>query len=274
VIVTVHDLIPLKFPCHYPAGIRGQWRWRGQKRRLQKVDGILTVSNTSRKDIAQLVCYPQEKIKTTYLAASSEFKVIANRQEKKRIAQKYSLPQNFVLYVGDVNWNKNVPGLVRACQKLALPLVIVGKQAVARNYDQTHPENQDLVWLQQEAKKDKNIQLLGFIDSQDLPIIYNLASVYCQPSFYEGFGLPVVEAMACGCPVVSSNQGSLPEVGGQAVIYGNPYQKGSLAQAINKVTNNPQLAKKLSLAGPKQAAKFSWQKCAQETLKFYRQQCS
>ena len=111
---------------------------------------------------------------------------------------------------------------------------------------------------------------MGFVEEKDLVALYNLASVYCQPSFYEGFGMPVVEAMACGCPVICSNQGSLPEIGGKAVAYFNPYQKGSLEKVLKKVWEDKVLRKKLSQKSLNQAKKFSWQKCAQETLSVYQ----
>jgi len=270
IVVTVHDLTPLVFPKHYPPGIKGRFNWAKQKKRLQKADAIITDSQNSKKDIVRLVGYLPEKVFVIYLGVAKGFKKIKNEKEKLKIRQKYCLPEKFVFYVGDVNWNKNVPGLVRACQKIKVPLVIAGKQATSQNYDQAHQENQDLVWLQKEAKADANIHLLGFVESKDLPALYNLASLYCQPSFYEGFGMPVVEAMACGTPVISANTGSLPEIGERAVLYFDPRQEGSLFQAIEAVVNDGELADKLSKRGLVQAKKFSWQKCARETLGAYQ----
>ncbi len=269
-IVTVHDLTPLVFPSHYPSGVRGRINWLGQKKKLQKVEAIITDSQNSKKDIARLVNYKPEKIFVVYLGVGESFKKIKNEKIKEVIRQKYCLPRKFVFYVGDVNWNKNIPNLVKACQQVNLPLVIAGKQAISQNYDRNHPENQDLVWLQKMAKNEAEIHLLGYVPDEDLPILYNLASIYCQPSFYEGFGLPLVEAMACGTPVVSANTGSLPEVGEEAVLYFNPYQKNSLFRAIETVIGDKELANKLSARGLLQARKFSWKKCAKETLGVYQ----
>ncbi|KUK84178.1 MAG: hypothetical protein XD98_0131 [Microgenomates bacterium 39_6] len=268
-VVTVHDLTPLVFPEHYPAGIKGKINWQRQKRRLQKVEAIITDSQNSKKDIVRLVGYLPEKIFVIYLGVGERFRKITSKETRSAIKNKYCLPKEFVFYVGDVNWNKNVPGLVRACQKIGFPLVIAGKQAVSQNYDQAHPENQDLVWLQKEAQKDPNIHLLGFVEDEDLPVLYNLASVYCQPSFYEGFGMPVVEAMACGAPIVAAKTGSLPEIGQDAVLYFNPQQENSLAKALKAIIENKDLAQKLSKRGLAQAKKFSWSKCAEETLAVY-----
>lgn len=270
-VVTVHDLIPLVFPEHYPPGIRGRLNWAKQKKGLQRVDAIITDSQNSKKDIVRLVGYLPEKIFVIYLGVGKNFKKISNEKAKLAVKKKFCLPEKFVFYVGDVNWNKNVPGLVGACQKAGVPLVIAGKQAVSQNYNRAHPENQDLVWLQKEAKKDPNIRLLGFVEDKDLPVLYNLASLYCQPSFYEGFGMPVVEAMACGTPVVLAKTGSLPEIGQDAVLYFDPYKESSLVQALEAVLENKDLASKLSTRGQGQAKKFSWQKCAKETLRKYQE---
>lgn len=269
-VVTVHDLIPLVFPEHYPPGIRGRLNWAKQKKRLRRVDAIITDSQNSKKDIVRLVGYLPEKIFVIHLGVGKSFKKITSK-EKLEVKEKYCLPEKFVFYVGDVNWNKNVPGLVKACQRVGAPLVIAGKQAVSQNYDRDHLENQDLVWLQKEARKDPNIRLLGFVPDEDLPVLYNLASLYCQPSFYEGFGMPVVEAMACGTPVVLAKTGSLPEIGQDAVLYFDPYKENSLVQALEAVLENKDLASKLSIRGQNQAKKFSWRKCAKETLKVYRE---
>ncbi|MDD5074134.1 MAG: glycosyltransferase family 1 protein, partial [Candidatus Shapirobacteria bacterium] len=231
---------------------------------------IITDSQNSKEDIVRLVGYSPEKVFVVYLGVGKSFKKIKNEKVKLKVKNKYCLPERFVFYVGDVNWNKNIPGLVKACHKASFPLVIAGKQAVSQNYDRNHSENQDLVWLQKEAKADANIHLLGYVSDEDLPVLYNLASLYCQPSFYEGFGMPLVEAMACGTPVVSANTGSLPEIGQNAVLYFDPYQKGSLTQALEAVLEDSDFADKLSKRGLAQAKKFSWQKCAKDTLRVYR----
>lgn len=269
-VVTVHDLTPLVFPKHYPAGIKGKINWAKQKKRLQQVEAIITDSQNSKEDIVRLVGYPAEQVFVVHLGVGKNFRKIKSGKAKLAIRKKYCLPERFIFYVGDVNWNKNIPGLVKACRRAGVPLVIAGKQAISQDYDRTHPENQDLVWLQKEAQKDSNVRLLGFVADEDLPVLYNLATVYCQPSFYEGFGMPVVEAMACGCPVVSSDQGSLPEVGGKAVLYCSPYQEESIAQAIEKVISNPKLGQELSKKSQDQARQFSWLKCAQKTLDAYQ----
>lgn len=255
-LVTIHDLIPLKFPTHFPPGIKGKLKWQIQRRLLLSAAGIITDSFSSQKDILALTEIPQEKIHVIYLAADKIFKPI-------KPINKFSLPKEFVLYVGDVNYNKNLPELIKSCLANHYPLVLVGKQLAEKNYDSNHPENQSLVKVQSliQANPQKIIPL-GFIPTQDLVMIYNLATVYVQPSLAEGFGLPVLEAMACGCPVLTSQVDSLPEICQGADM--------KFSQKNLKLCwQSPSLRLKMSKAGLIQAAKFSWVKTAKETIKVY-----
>ncbi len=277
-VVSIHDLIPIKYPEHYPPGIKAKFKWQIQKRLLKQSKLIITDSFASKYDIHELTGYRLDKIYVVYLAAGDEFQKLKVKSEKLKIKRKYNLPGAFALYVGDVNWNKNIPSLVRACEKIDLPLVIVGRQAASKDYDKSHPENKNVVWLQKKYSKFQfsNIQknkfrliLTGYVSEDDLVALYNLATVYCQPSYDEGFGLPVVEAMACGCPVVSSNQGSLPEVIDEAGILIEPTSE-NLSEELQKVIRDEKLRKKLSQAGIKRSGEFSWEKAAQKTLEVYK----
>lgn len=273
IVVTIHDLIPVKYPDHYPPGIKGKLRWQMQKLLLKQARLVITDSFASKYDIGSYAKYPLDKIYVTYLAAGEEFCRLEDGNWKLEVREKYDLPKKFCLFVGDINWNKNIPSLVKACEKIKMPLVIVGKQAVSNDYDKNHVENKDLVWLQNKVTKqrgDKATRLLGYVPTSDLVKIYNLATVYCQPSFDEGFGLPVLEAMACGCPVVSSNQGSLLEVVGDAGILVEP-NVDNLSKAIKKLhSNDSNDYSVLVEKGLQRAKKFSWQKTAVETSKIYR----
>jgi glycosyltransferase involved in cell wall biosynthesis len=270
IIVTLHDMIPVKYPNQYPPGMQGEFKWYLQKLLLKQVDFVITDSFASKYDISDLAGYPADKIYVTYLAAGNQFKQLDPKKEQlKKTQQKYNLPDDFVLYVGDINWNKNIPSLVNACNQAELPLVIVGKQAVNPEIDKDHIENKDLVWLQKKADNNPLINTVGFVSMEELISLYNLATVYVQPSFDEGFGLPVLEAMACGCPVVSSNFGSLPEVVGEAAIKVEP-TKERLAKKIDLVINDKKIQKELSEKGIKRASEFSWQKTASKTVEIYK----
>lgn len=263
-IVTIHDLIPLVFPESFPVGIKGRLKWQIQKLSLKGVKAIIADSQATKRDIERLTLFPSDRIYVVPLAAGDEFKKL------EVIRKKYNLPEKFVLYVGDVLWSKNIPNLIRAIKRINLTLVMVGKQAVSTGFDSNHPWNRDLVILNQEARGDKRIIRLGFVSIGDLVEIYNLATVFVQPSFYEGFGLPVLEAMQCGTPVVTTKGGSLPEVAGEAAFYVDPNDITSLANGIGEVFFNKELQEELSKNGLKQAEKFSWKKTVEKTMEVYK----
>jgi len=269
-VVTIHDTIPLVFPKHYPPGIRGKLNFQRQKLALRTTRAVICDSKNSKKDIFNYLKYPKEKIFVVYLAASKKFKPITDRRLLMAVKRKYRLPNRFILYVGDVNYNKNILGLVKACKKIKVPLVIVGKQAVSKDFDRFHIENQPLSQLIKLYGKDHEVLRLGFVPDEDLAAVYNLATVYCQPSFYEGFGLPVLEAMACGTPVVASRKSSLPEIAGQAAVMVDPYDLNDLANGLTVAIEDENLREDLIRRGLKQAQKFSWEKTAYETYQVYQ----
>lgn len=270
-VVTVHDLIPLIFKKQFPVGIKGAIQWYIQRYLLKQVDAIITDSYSAKKDIVRLVGFPQEKIHVVHLAAGDEF--TQTKASSSQIAQrnkKYQLPEKFALYVGDVTWNKNLPRLIAAVQKISVPLVMVGKALVNETYDTTNVWNKDLVTVQKLLQGDTTIICLGFVSTEDLVFLYNRATVFVMPSLSEGFGLPIVEAMRCGCPVVTTREGSIAEVAGEAAYYADAYSVDSIAQAIQKVFGDRKLQDALSQKGLVQAEKFSWQKTAAETIKVYQ----
>jgi len=274
--VTIHDVIPLVFPEHYPKGLKGWFKFQVQKFSLKGAAAVITDSQNSKKDIVKYLGFSKDKIFVVPLAPGEDFKPLAiSHQLLVKTRRKYFLPERFILYVGDVNWNKNIPGLVRACEKIEIPLVIVGKQAKRQDFDQTHPENKDLVWLQNKHRSSiinhrSSIILTGFVPTKDLAAIYNLAAVYCQPSFYEGFGLPVLEAMACGAPVVCSKTSSLPEVAGGAAIFVDPKDIKSISQGIKHVIENEEVKETFRKKSISRASQFSWKKTAEKTIGVYK----
>jgi glycosyltransferase involved in cell wall biosynthesis len=270
-VITVHDLTPIVFPQHFPAGIRGNVRWQIQRFNLLRSDGIITDSFASQKDITRIVRMPKEKVSVAYLAGAEEFQ----RNEKgemrrEKLRKKYNLPEQFALYVGDVTWNKNVPRLVRAIKQTTVPLVMVGKTLVEKNYDRSNPWNNDLAEVQRLVEDDTQFIRLGFVSTEDLVLLYNCASVFVFPSVYEGFGLPIVESMQCGCPTIISKESCMPEVGGDAVYYFDGYNEESLVEAIGEVFSSAKLQKELSAKGLQQAKKFSWKKAAEDTIEAYK----
>jgi glycosyltransferase involved in cell wall biosynthesis len=270
-IVTVHDLTPLVFPKEFPKGIKGWFKWQMQKNALSKTEGIITDSNSSKKDIVKYVGVLENKISVIYLAASESF-VSAERNDRlvKEIKNKYKLYDNFCLYVGDVTWNKNLPRLLKAIKKVNIPLVMIGQALTSTDYDKKNSWNKDLVVVQKLASENKNIKSLGFVSSEELTQIYKMANLLVMPSLYEGFGLPVLEAMASGTPVVASREGSLEEVCDNAAYFVDARSEDSIAYGIKKVFADKKIRQELSKKGKENALKFSWQKTAAETIGAYR----
>jgi len=269
-IVTCHDLIPREFKAHFPVGLKGELKWLIQKHRLQKAAYIICPSHSARFQIIDQLNYPHDHILTTYEAATPNFKKITDQKKLTLIKNKYHLPNKFVLFVGDINWNKNIPTLVKVCLKNKYPLVIAGSAAIKKV--PVHPWTQDILWLQSKAlehQSTKALNLLGFVPDEDLPALYNLATLYCQPSFSEGFGLPLIEAMQSGTPICCSNASCLPEIVGDCAQFFDPYSQADLEKSLVGLWTNSALQKELSQAGLLRAKMFSWTKTAQESLAIY-----
>lgn len=270
-VVTVHDLTPLVFPENFKAGLKGMLKWQLQKIALKNADAIITDSESSKKDIIKYAGIKDSKIKVVYLAAGEEFVRIQNSESIiQNLKKRYQLPEKFVLCVGDVTWNKNLPRLIQAVKKVNIPLVMVGQALVEKNVDLTNPWNKDFTKVLELIDGDEDIVRLGFIPKEDLILLYNIATVFAMPSIYEGFGLPILEAMSCGCPVVTSKEGSIPEIAGNAAINVDAYSIDSISQGIHEVFDNLSLQKELSEKGIKQSKKFTWHKTAGETMRVYR----
>lgn len=270
-IVTIHDAIPLIFPQHYKPGIRGRINFLRQRLALKYIDAIITDSDNSKRDIARYLDQPQDKIHRVYLAAAPYFKQ-ASIKEIKKVKQKYSLSNEYALYVGDINYNKNLSRLIRAFAKIKNPLKLVLVARALKN--RSLVESQEIETAIQVSRSLKKIVILTTVPldpPQELRALYSGATVYIQPSLYEGFGLPLLEAMACGTPVISAKAASLPEVAGKAALYFNPEDELSMTQTIeNFLSLKPEAVKALITKGSTQVRKFSWNKTAQNTIRVYQ----
>lgn len=256
------------------------------KNKVKNVDAITTISETSKKDIVRFLKVPAEKVHVIYLAPSESFSKIRNNKELIKVRTKYNLPMKFVLYMGDVNYNKNLPTLLEACKIAGIELVICGKQArevsngnwvvssgprdlIRKLLNQPHPELAHLAILK-DLLNNKGVHCLGFVPEEDLEGIFKLAEVYCQPSYYEGFGLPVLVAMSVGCPVVIAKTNSLVEIAGGAALIADPQNASDFADKINSVVKDANLRAHLIREGEKRVKEFSWEKCAKETIEVYK----
>ncbi|MBU2577823.1 glycosyltransferase family 4 protein [Patescibacteria group bacterium] len=267
-VVTIHDCIPLAFPDQYPPGVKGRSKFLIQRTSLTNASAVITDSENSKNDIVKYLNYPTEKIHVVYLAADSSFGVVKNVKEKNEIRKKYKLPKKFVLYVGDVNYNKNLPSLIKAFSQVRdkADLVLVGKSFENKNLN----EVKEILSLIKELGLEEKVHFTGYVADADLKVIYNLASVYCLVSLYEGFGLGVLEAMSCGCPVVTSNLSSLPEAVGDSALLIDPYSIDEISKAIKKFLDSKKEREEYTKKGIKRAGLFSWRKVAEETAEVYK----
>lgn len=269
-VVTVHDVTPLVLENLYPQGIRAKINLALQKHSLHQAQTVITDSNNSKLDIIKHLSLPETKVNTIPLAVDAIFAKPVNGKQKQSVKTKYKLPDQFVFYIGGVNPNKNLIRLCQACQKLKINLVLGGGEFTQVLGNINHPELSDYRQLQKIIKTDSSIITTGPVPTGDLSAIYRLASLYCQPSLYEGFGLPLLEAMTAGCPIVSSNSGSLPEIYPTGTINFDPGNQGEIESAIKKELNLTQKDREnLIKAGKERAADFSWEKTAQETYAIY-----
>lgn len=268
-VVTVHDLIPLAYPDQFPRGFRGYVKWFIQKSRLRSVQAVITDSISSKKDIVVYGKCRDSAVHVIPLAASSEFVRVSDESLLDGVRRKYTLPGKFFLYVGDINWNKNIPGLVRGyayarnkSHKNFPELLLVGKAF-------THTHIPELALIHKaitESGVESNVRMIGFVDSKDLPSIYTLADAYAQVSFAEGFGLPVLEAMACGCPTVVSGTSSLAEIAGPSVTV-DPDSHVSIAEGLLRMVKSIDTRKRRTFVD--WSGRYSWKKTAEETVRIY-----
>ena len=264
-VVTIHDMMYRYYPENYPRGQLLYFRYfiPASARRAEM---IITVSKNTKKDIIKFLKVPERKVRVTYEAHDKRFSNNLSVSEKNRIKKKYNLPDRFILSVASFNPQKNIDTLVRSFSlikktyNLSSQLVLVGMKLSYYS---------KIISVIEKLKLDKDVLFIGYVSDNDLPYLYSLANIYAFPSFFEGFGLPPLEAMACGCPVVASNATSIPEVVGDAGILIDPHNIEKMAEAIYKVLINDNLRKDLIRKGFERVKQFSWEKTAKETLKVY-----
>lgn len=268
VVVTVHDLIPVIFPKHYPPGIKGRFNWHLQKYALKKVKSIVAVSNIVKNDIEKILGINTNKIKVVYSAPSENFRQIVDKDKLAEVKNKYQLPDEFVLYVGNINWNKNILNMTEAVMNANKNLVIIGSAFLDKtNLD--HPEKRSFkIWLEKYGL-DERIKVIGFINSEDVAVIMNLAKCLIFVSFYEGFGLPILEAQACGLPVITSKVSATAEISGKGAILLNPENPKEISSAVEKICFSEKLRDQLAKEGLDNVKNFSWKDTALGTAKVY-----
>lgn len=265
-VVTIHDLIPYVYPETVGKGYLKVFL-EEMPRIIEMADLIITVSKCSKLDIQRIFKVPDEKIAITHEAAEAIYKPMDKAVAKKYLKDNYGLEGKLILYLGGFSPRKNVKGLINAFYEIHkdisedYKLVFPGKQS--RDF-------KDMKLLGEALNLKARIEYPGFVPVEDLPFFYNAAELFVYPSFYEGFGLPPLEAMACGTPTITSNISSIPEVVGKSALLYNPFNSMELAELMFKVLTNEKLAEEYSLKGITRAKKFTWKKTALETIKLFK----
>ena len=267
-VVTIHDLIPIEFPKHYPPGIKGKINWQLQKLALKNVRSIIAVSETVKEDIIKLLGISEKKISVVHSAPSDEFREIKEKSELEKAKKKFSLSDQFVLYVGNINWNKNILNMTDAVLEANKNLVIIGSSFLDKA-NLNHPEKKSFkLWLEKYGNNER-IKILDFVETKDVVLIMNLATCLVFVSFYEGFGLPVLEAQACGLPVITSRISATAEIAGNGAILVDPGEPHDIAVSLEKLFADEKLRRTLVNEGKENLKRFSWKKTALETVNVY-----
>ncbi len=280
-IITVHDLSFFHYP-HFFASRQNFWHKNiNIKKLLRRFDQIIAVSENTKKDITSICGIPEKNIKVVHSGISDEYRIINTDDSHLEIVRrKYRLPSKFILYLGNLEPRKNIEGLIEAYtiyrqHEIGDFIVPEAKDIITQNKISlviAGAQSWKYHGIYDVAKKSaysEDIYFINYINKEDKPHLYNLAELFAFPSFYEGFGFPPLEAMACGTPIIASNTSSLPEIIDNAGILVNPYDLKEIAEAIKQITANKNLREYLIVKGLEKVKKYNWQKCAQEVIESF-----
>lgn len=258
IVTSVHDFSFILHKDFHPKE-RIEYFEKNFFKNIAKSDIIITGSEFSKNEILDRLDFSDKKIHVIYHGIDHD-----NFKVRKNLDLKFDLPKKFIFSVGSIEPRKNLIGLLKAYNSLESKIKNEYKLVLAGFKGWENSEIMELI-------DKENIHYLGFISDIELAKVYNLASCFVFPSFYEGFGLPVLEAMACGTPIVCSNSSSLPEVGGNAVVYYNPYDVNDIKEKIEMVLSDTVLQQVMITKGLERAKMFSWEKSADKHLKVFKE---
>lgn len=267
-VITVHDLAFERYPEFFS---REKLWWHRYlmipRRQLASADHLIAVSHSTKHDLGNLYGIPKERIGVIYPGVGNEFLPLEKTNPRLyEVKKKYRLPEHFILYFGTLEPRKNITGLIKAFG------ILKSYQLSAKSYKLVIAGTKG--WLCRDIFKTAKISsysddivFTGFVADEDKPALYNLAEAFVYPSFFEGFGFPPLEAMACGVPVVTSNRSSLPEVCGNAAILIDPYRPSEMAEAISTLLSGARAKEMMVGRGIERTKMFSWDVCAKNTLR-------
>lgn len=269
-VLTVHDLSFLVNKQWF-SWRKNVWHWFINVKKLTKrFNQIVAVSENTKRDLIDICKIDENKVTVIYSGIDDGFRKLNESDEQlQAVKLKYKLVHPFILFLATIEPRKNIEGLIKAFEIIKsenkysdLKLIIVGGEGW---------KSGPIIDKISNSTNASDIIRLDYIDSVDRPYVYNLAKIFAYPSFYEGFGFPPLEAMACGVPVVTSTASSIPEIVGDAGILVDPYNPNSIALGLSSILENPELAQDLSLKGIEQAKKFSWKITAENYLKLFEE---
>ena len=273
-VVTIHDLIFERFPEQHRAADRIIYR-KKFRYAATHANRVIAISEQTKKDLVELYHIPADKIDVCYQSCDASYSQACTPGELARVKETYRLPDRFFLSVGSIIERKNLLTICKSLELLrpesAIPLVVIGngnayQQKVKDFLKEANMENQVIFLSEQPYAK----EAAGFANSADFPAIYQQALAMIYPSLYEGFGLPVLEALCSGLPVITSNSSCLPETGGDAALYVDPMDAQALAEAMFSVANQPALREEMIRKGYEHAKQFTPENCAASVMNVYK----
>ena len=261
-VVSIHDLIFLRYPEFYSPIDRQIYRWKFQ-RACRIADKIIAISESTKRDIMTFFSVPEEKIAVVYQGCHPQFRQLATDERKFEILEKYKLPHRFLLYVGSIESRKNLLLAVKALRLLPkdIHLVAIGKATAYQAKVETYARQSNV---------ESRLHIRNNIRFSDLPAVYQSAVVFVYPSFFEGFGIPIIEALSCGVPVIAATGSCLEEAGGPDSIYVHPDDDRELADRILEVVDNKSEANRMIVAGKSYVERFDDERIASEIIRIYQ----
>lgn len=272
-VVTIHDLIFERYPKQYKPIDNAIYRKKFNNA-CKHADKVIAISEQTKQDIIQYYGTAEEKIVVCYQSCNPIFEQKITDAEKQRIKGKYKLPDTYFLYVGSVIERKNLLNICKALKELQptikIPLVVIGTgreyMQVVKAFVSENGLTQDVIFL---SEQDATIDDADFRSAKDFPAIYQSAIAMIYPSVYEGFGIPILEAMWSGTPVITSNTSCMPETGGDAAYYIDPYAVADIAKAMTRIATDQQVRSEMARKGYVQAQKFTPASCAAAVMQVY-----
>lgn len=266
IVTTFHDLLALVHPEFNPPKVNKVW-WLWYAKAVKRSAQIIAVSYSTRNDLLKFFDLPSEKIVVIHEAPAPTFRPIEEERIKNSIQCKYHLPSRFILASGGLHARKNLKRAINSFSEL--------KKRTSDEYKLvlfSGSSHLSEIWapLIHQLKLEGQVVFLYSVPEEDLPVIYSLADLFIYPSLYEGFGIPILEAMSCGTPVITSNLSSMPEVAGDAALLVDPTNTEDLTKAMYQVLNNDTLRNKLTRDGLERVKYFSWEKTSQQTMEVYQ----